>query len=109
MKIVEDSTDILCIQDPYTIQDKTAGIPKRFKIFTSGKGRNRAATVVTNNHIDTLLITQLSDVDAVVVEVILGNLKIILAKMYFDIGQQIEVDLAKLRQLYNTLKEQVFS
>jgi exonuclease III len=97
MKIVEeDSTDILYIQEPYTIQDKIAGIPKKFKIFTSGEGRNRAAIVVTSNHIDTLLITQLSDVDAVVVEVIFGNLKIILANICFGIGQPIEVDLTKI-------------
>jgi hypothetical protein len=78
MKIIEeDSTDILCTQEPYTIQNKIAGIPKKFKIFTSGEGRNRAAIVVTNNQIDTLLVKQLSHVYAVFVEVIIGKLNII--------------------------------
>jgi len=86
MKIIEeDCTDILCIQEPYTIQNKIAGIPKKFKIFTSGEGRNRAAIVVTNNQIDALLIKQLLDTDTVVLETIIDSLKIILASMYFDI------------------------
>jgi hypothetical protein len=50
MKITEkDSTEILCIPEPYTIQNRTVGTPKRFKIFASEEGRNRAAIVVTNN------------------------------------------------------------
>jgi exonuclease III len=27
----EESTDILCIQEPYTIQNKVAGIPRKFR------------------------------------------------------------------------------
>jgi hypothetical protein len=70
MKIIaEDSTEILCIQEPYTIQNKIFGIPKKYKIFTSGERRNRAAIVVTNNQIDTLLIKQLSHLDTVGIEV----------------------------------------
>jgi hypothetical protein len=38
MKITEeDSTDILCIQEPYTIQNKIVGLSKKYKIFTSGE------------------------------------------------------------------------
>jgi hypothetical protein len=51
--IEEDSTDILCIQEPYTIQNKIVGLSKKYKIFTSGEGRNRGAIVV--NQVDTLL------------------------------------------------------
>jgi len=79
-KIIEDSTDILCIREPYTIQNKTVGLSKNHKTFTSGEGRNSAAIVVTNQ-IDTLLLNQLSDEDMVVLEVIIGNVKIILAGM----------------------------
>jgi hypothetical protein len=35
------------------------------------------------------------DADAVVLEIKIDSLKIILASMYFDTGQQIEMDLAK--------------
>ena len=41
------------------------------------------------------MIGQLSDMDAVTVEVIKGNTKIIAASMYFDREHQIENDLEK--------------
>jgi hypothetical protein len=45
----------------------------------------RAATVITNNQIDALLIQDVNDKDSVVVELILGNLKFYTANMYLDI------------------------
>jgi hypothetical protein len=54
-KIIEDSTGILCIQEPYTIRNKTAGLSKNYKMFASGEGRNHAAVVITNNQVHTLL------------------------------------------------------
>jgi hypothetical protein len=105
MKIIaEDGTDILCIQEPYTIQNKTVGMPKKYKIFASGGGRNRAAIVVTNNQVDTLLLKQLSDVDTVVLEVTIENAKIILASMYLDIRQQIDIDLTKMEAIIQHAK-----
>jgi len=65
---------------------------KKYKIFTSGEGRIRAAIVITNNRLDTLLIKQLSDEDTIVLEVIIDNKIIILATMYSDISQRIEID-----------------
>jgi len=94
--IEEDSTGILCIQEPYTIQNKIAGLSKKTNFSQSGEGRNCAATVVTNNQVDTLLIKQLSDEDVAVVEVIIGNVKIILATMYYDVNREIEIDLVKI-------------
>jgi hypothetical protein len=105
MKIIaEDGTDIQCIQEPYTIQNKIVGMPKKYKIFASGEGRNRAAIVVTNNQVDILLIKQLSDVDTVVLEVIIENAKIILASIYLDIRQQIDIDLTKMEAIIQHAK-----
>jgi hypothetical protein len=56
MKITEDNTDILCIQEPYKIQTKMAGVSKKHKIFASGEGRICAAIVVTISRVDTILI-----------------------------------------------------
>ena len=92
----EESTDILCIQEPYTIQNKVVGIPNKFRTYTIAGTRSRAAIVVTNNHIDVLLLKQHSDADAVVAEITVDGVKLILASMYFDIGRQIEVDLSKI-------------
>ena len=92
---VEESTDIICIQEPYTIKNKVVGISSKFRTFTNARTRSRAAIVVTNKHIDALLFKQFSDADAVVAEITLDGVKLILASMYFDIDRQIEVDLSK--------------
>jgi hypothetical protein len=88
--------DILCIQEPYTIRNKIVGLYKQYKTFTSGEGRNRAATVVNNNLVDTILIKQLSDEDLVVLELTHNNDRIILASMYFDISRPIDIDMLKV-------------
>jgi hypothetical protein len=91
----EESTDIFCSQEPYTIQNKVVGIPNKFRTYTIAGTRRRAAIVVTNNHIDVLLLKQHSDANAVA-EITVDGVKLILASMYFDIGRQIEVDLSKI-------------
>ena len=53
-----------------------AGLSKKYKIFASAEGRIRAAIVVTNNRVDTILIKRLSDEDTVVLEVIIDNKKL---------------------------------
>jgi len=82
MKIIdEDVTDILCIQEPYVIHNKIVGIPRKHKVFASGGGRHRAAIVVTNNQIDSILIRQLSDEDTAILEVVNNKGKIFIASM----------------------------
>ena len=61
-----------------------------------GPIRIRAAIVVTNNQIDTLLIKQLSDSDTIVLEVTMDNVKIVLASMYLDINQHLGDNLLKI-------------
>jgi len=105
MKIIdEDRTDVLCIQEPYVIRNKVVGIPRKHKIFASGEGRHRAAIVVTNNQIDSILVRQLSDEDTAVLEVVNNKAKIIIASMYFDINRQIEDDLNKIEAIIQHAK-----
>jgi len=54
--IAEEGTDIVFIQEPYIIQNKVIGISKRYKTYTVPEGRCRAAIVVANNKLDTMLI-----------------------------------------------------
>jgi hypothetical protein len=75
------------------------GIPNKFRTFTIAGTRSRAAIVVTNNHIDVLLVKQHSGANAVVAEITVDGVKLILVSMYFDIGRQIEVDLSKIEAL----------
>ena len=93
--IAEQGTDIILLQEPYTIQNKIVGIPKRHKIFTHGVSRPRATIVVTNNQIDILLIKQLSDSDTTVLEVTMDNVKIVLVSMYLDINHHLCDNLLK--------------
>jgi ribosomal protein L18 len=102
--VAEDETDIIFIQDPHTIQSKVLEISTKYKIFTSGKDRCRAAVVATNNQIDAMLIHQLSDADMVAVQIINGNTKIIAASMYFDRENQIEHDLDKTESILHHAK-----
>jgi len=39
--IAEHGTDILLIQEPYIIKNKTVGISRRHKVFTHGEQRTR--------------------------------------------------------------------
>ena len=68
--IEEEGIDIICIQEPYAINNKVIGIPKKYKVLVHGEGRNRAAIVITNKMIDTITIRQLSDEDEVLTEVV---------------------------------------
>ena len=97
--IEEENIDILCIQEPYEIRKQITGFPRRLKIFIEGEGKHRAAILVNNNRLDTILLKQLSDEDAVVIELILGNKKVIIASMYFDINRNIDTDLRKIEAI----------
>jgi alkylated DNA nucleotide flippase Atl1 len=94
--IEDEGTDILCIQEPYTIGSKLVGLPRSYKALAAGKGRKRAAIIINNKNIDTILINQLSDEDAVVMEAKVDNVTLIIASMYFDINRPIETDLKKM-------------
>jgi len=88
-------THIICIQEPYVIGNKIVGLSQYYKVFSSGEGRKRAAIVINNRQIDTLLINQLSDEDAVVLETKVDNAKIIIASLYFDINRPLDTDMKK--------------
>jgi hypothetical protein len=71
-------------------------VPRRLKIFTAVEGKHRVAIAVNNIHLDTILIKQISDEDAVVLEITSRDLKMIIASMYFDITRHIDSDLRKI-------------
>jgi hypothetical protein len=75
------------IQEPYTTHNRVEGITKRCRKFTSSTRRCPSATVVTNNQINAFHIQDVTDKDAVVVEIILGELKCYMSNMYLDITE----------------------
>jgi hypothetical protein len=106
MELIEkEGIDVAFIQEPYTTHNRVARITKRCREFTSSTGRCRSATVVANNQIDALLIQDVTDKDAVVVELILGDLKFYTANMYLDITKKLDKDFKLINdilQLANT-------
>lgn len=61
-----------------------------------GEGRKWVAIVVINKQVDTILINQLSDEDAVVLETKTDNTRVIIACMYSDINWRIDIDMQKI-------------
>jgi len=102
--IADNNVDITCIQEPYTRQRRMIGIPKFHKTLTAGEDRSRAAIIVTNNRIDATVITQLSDADAVTIEITKGDLKIIIASMYLDRCKPLGPDMAKIEAILQHAK-----
>ena len=92
----KEGTDIIFIQEPYIIQNKVIRISKKYKTYSALEGRCRAAIVVANNKLDTMLIHQLPDADTATVEIILGNINLTATSMYFDREKPIEHDLVKM-------------
>jgi hypothetical protein len=60
------------------------GLSRSCAVFTSGEGRKRASILIKNKIIDTLLLTQLSTKDTMVVETKGDNASLLLVSMYFD-------------------------
>jgi hypothetical protein len=56
--IGKEEPDLILIQEPYEYQNRPVRIVKKYRIFTAGKGKHRAAIVIPNNKIDAMLITQ---------------------------------------------------
>jgi len=62
MKLIEqDNSDIIFIQEPYLYQNRMARLTKSQRNYISQEDKSWAATLITNNKIDAILITQLSN------------------------------------------------
>jgi hypothetical protein len=58
-KVIEkEEPDLILIQEPYKYKNRPVRIVMKYRIFTGGKGKHRAAIVIPNNKIDAMLITQ---------------------------------------------------
>ena len=105
MKVIDtEQPDLLFIQEPYEYQNRPVGIDKKYRIFTAGDGKHRAAIIITNNKIDAILITNFSDEGTVFLEIIHGNQKFFAASMYFDLEDPIENNLTKMDGLMQFVK-----
>ena len=102
--INEQSIDIICIQEPYSINTKLPGIPKSMRTYACGDGRRRAAIIISNHNIDATLIRQYSDEDCIIIEVNYNGEKFYTASMYFDRERNIETDIRKVETVLDHIK-----
>lgn len=106
MHIMEiNNVDIAFIQEPYTLQNKVAGITRKYRIFSQGENRIRAAVLLANERIDGVLLNQLSDEDVAVVEILYNDYKFYAVSMYMDITTDINNDFAKLDKILEDTKD----
>ena len=94
--LINHSIDIAFIQEPYTINNKLAIIPKTMRVHTAGHRRKRTAIIINNKDIDATTIRQTSDEDCTVVQVNYNKKLFYSANMYFDRDSSIEKDLKKI-------------
>jgi hypothetical protein len=71
--IATEDIDIMLIQEPYLYQGEIKGVPRKYRTYSHGEGKRRAAVIIANNSIGAILITQYSDKDTVLVEIQQGN------------------------------------
>jgi hypothetical protein len=102
--INQHNVDITYIQEPYTINNKLAGLPRFHKVYMFGDGRKRTAIVINNDQLDATLIIQLSNEDCVAVEVHSEAVKFCSVSMYFDIHRDIEEDIRQLEKVMDYTK-----
>jgi hypothetical protein len=82
--ITTEKIGIALIQEHYLFQSRPLGITNRYRTFTAGEGNSRAAIVVSDTTIDAVLITQLSDNNAVLLEIDNGQIHFYAASIYMD-------------------------
>jgi hypothetical protein len=88
--ITTEKIGITLIQELYLFQNRPLGITNKYRTFTADEGNSRAAFVISDTTIDALLITQLSDNDAVLLKKDNGQIHFYAASIYMDYNDSIE-------------------
>jgi len=104
--INENQIDLVFVQEPYIIRNNLAGIPKSLRTYVCGNGRKRSALLVNNKERYVVFITQLSGENCIVVEICYGNFKFYGICLYFDITEDIEINIRKIGHILNYSKGQ---
>jgi hypothetical protein len=102
--ITTEKIGIALIQEPYLFQGRPVGITNRYRTFTAGEGNSRAAIVVTDTSIDALLITQLSDIDVVLLEIDNGQTHFYTASIYLEYNDPIENNIKAIEKIVKFTK-----
>jgi len=102
--ITIENIGIALIQELYLFRGRPLGITKRYRTFIAVEGNSRAAIVVSDTTIDALLITQLSDNDAVLLEIDNGQTHFYAASIYLDYNDSIENNIKTIEKMVTFTK-----
>jgi hypothetical protein len=102
--INQHNVNVTCVQKPYTINHKLAGIPRSHKMYTFGDGRKITAIAIKNEQLDATLILQLSNKDCVAVEVRSEAVKFYNVSMYFESCRDTEEYIRQLETVNDYTK-----
>jgi 2',3'-cyclic-nucleotide 2'-phosphodiesterase (5'-nucleotidase family) len=101
--ITTEKIGIALIQEPYLFHGRPLGITNRYRTFIVGEGNHRAAIVVSDITIDAILITQLSDNDAVLLEIDNGQ-TLYATRIYLDYNDPIENKIQTIEKIVKFTK-----
>ena len=97
--IATENIDIILVQEPYLYKEKIRGVSRKYRTYSHGEGRRRAAIILANNSIGALLITQHSDKDTVLFE-IQENEQYYAASIYMDYNATIDIELRRIEKIH---------
>jgi hypothetical protein len=55
--IATEDTDVTLLQEPYLYKGEIKGVPRKYRMYSHGEGKRRAAIIIANNSIGAILIT----------------------------------------------------
>jgi hypothetical protein len=80
-------------------------VSRKYRTYSYGEGRRRAAIIIANNGIGAILITQHSDKDTDLLEIQEGKEKYYAASIYVDYTATIDNDLKRIKRYLHSPKE----
>jgi hypothetical protein len=96
--------DITLNQKPYLYQGEIKGVPRKYRTYSQGVGKRRAAVIIGNNSIGAILLTQNSDNDTVLVEIQQGNETYYAASIYMDYNETMDRNFKRIEKLPTFIK-----
>jgi hypothetical protein len=96
---------IMLVQEPYFYQEEIREVSRKYRTYSYGEGRRRAAIMLANNNVDSLLVTEHPNKDTVLLEIHQKNDKYYAASMYMDYNATIDVDLKRIEENTFTKEE----
>jgi hypothetical protein len=97
--IQQDETDIVFVQEPYLLQNKTTGITRTYRICISYEEKSHATIIIANDNMDAVIIKQLCNRDNAILKLRYKSTRILTASMYLDINEGIDNKMTEIDEI----------